>query len=193
MEDFPEILVIALHCSARSRDLEAMRSDLAALDETGAHGPLFEAIRTATRGGIAALSGDIGEGLRLYRDARAALADLDVLVRTRTDGDGHGRRSPEREPRPRRPSTRPVRLFQRIGARPFLEQLDELAGPAVGWREPVRRGPMVPTCPRLQSPRTRLSGSSTASSSRRSVGYPSAMATLSRRTSSTSRTSPASA
>jgi tetratricopeptide (TPR) repeat protein len=78
MEPYPFIMAIAMRADLWLGDLEAARADLAALDSIGAHGPLPDAERLVFAAGVAALQGERGEALRLYRDGRRSLREFGI-------------------------------------------------------------------------------------------------------------------
>ena len=73
---YPGIVALATRCSIGLRDLAAARADLALFESQGAHGPSLAADRALLRAGIAALSGEMAEALRAYRDALAGYRAL---------------------------------------------------------------------------------------------------------------------
>ena len=77
---FPTMIALAARCALWSRDIDAARSDLALYDEAGAHGPAPAAYRQVMAAGVAALSGDVNEALRDYRESRSALRLLGLRL-----------------------------------------------------------------------------------------------------------------
>jgi len=133
MEPFPDIVHVAVRANLWARDLEAARSDLRVLDATGAHGAVVNAHRMVANAGIAALAGDATEALRLYRDAQRnlrergmrfvlALAGIDMATLLREQPETAEATAEARE------------ILTEIGAKPFLERLEEAAAAAAAQR-----------------------------------------------------------
>jgi tetratricopeptide (TPR) repeat protein len=112
------------------RELDAARSDLQALDETGVHGGVIEIRRATIRAGLAALEGRPQEAAVAYRQAirdfddqhlafDAALTALDMTAFV-------GMSEPEVGPI----AAAARAFFARVGAAPFVERLDAALGAA---------------------------------------------------------------
>jgi tetratricopeptide (TPR) repeat protein len=105
-------------------NLEDARADLTELDATGVHGRVVENRRATIRAGIAAAEGRIADALSTYRDAMRTWRDLGI------GNDEHftaldmvfliGPANPEVKPY----AETAREFFERVGARPFVEQLD---------------------------------------------------------------------
>ncbi len=74
--DLPSVLPAAARAALWDGDGAAARDDLAALDDSGFHGPAIQADRRTLRAGIAALEGRPADALALYREALRAWRDL---------------------------------------------------------------------------------------------------------------------
>ncbi len=116
-------------------DAHGAAADLEALDAIGAHGPAIELRRLANVAGISALEGRVGEALAAYRDALAqarvhglawdeALTGLDMAILLDAA-----------DPEVLAAADGARAIFERLGARPFLERLDAA----------MARGPAVPS------------------------------------------------
>jgi class 3 adenylate cyclase/tetratricopeptide (TPR) repeat protein len=103
-------------------DVETAQADLAALDGTGVQGPIVATRRRTVAAGIAALEGRIADATALYREALQgwkdvgmgwdeALTGLDMVLLIGADANAQVASA-----------TRAV--FERLGARPYLERLD---------------------------------------------------------------------
>ncbi len=103
-------------------DVETARADLAALDGTGVQGPIVATRRRTLAAGIAALEGRIADATALYREALQgwkdvgmgwdeALTGLDMVLLIGADANAQVASA-----------TRAV--FERLGARPYIERLD---------------------------------------------------------------------
>jgi hypothetical protein len=112
------------------RDLDAARTDLHALDETGVHGGVIEIRRATIHAGLAALEGRPREAAVAYRQAirdfddqhlafDAALTALDMAAFV-------GMSEPEVGPI----AAAAREFFARVGATPYLERLDAAVGTA---------------------------------------------------------------
>jgi class 3 adenylate cyclase/tetratricopeptide (TPR) repeat protein len=106
-------------------DVNQIRADLVAIDATGFHGPVVEARRETMRAGITALEGRAKEAVAMYLRAiegwrqlkivwEQALTGLD-MVKVLDPGSAEVQQVAE--------ETR--QIFGRLGAKPYLEQLDE--------------------------------------------------------------------
>jgi class 3 adenylate cyclase/tetratricopeptide (TPR) repeat protein len=120
----PSYYYQAARAALWDRDLDAARSDLQALDETGVHGGVIEIRRATIRAGLAALEGRPREAVLAYRQAirdfddqhlafDAALTALDMTAFV-------GMSEPEVGPM----AAAARAFFARVGARPFVERLD---------------------------------------------------------------------
>jgi len=118
----------ALALSARAalwaRDLDAARSDLDALDKSGVHGPAIEAERAVIRAGMAALEGRTQEALAGYRIANAAWHALDLPWDEALTAIDMARLIGPDDPDVQNAAASGQEILARLGARPFLSQLD---------------------------------------------------------------------
>jgi hypothetical protein len=129
----PSLYPLAARAATWLRDHVAMRSDLAALDSTTAHGRAVSARRTVVEAGIAALEGRSGEAIARYRTALRAFDDLGMpWDRALTAIDMATVLDPT-DPEVREAAAAAREILARLGARPFLERLE--AAMATGSRE----------------------------------------------------------
>ena len=131
----PSLLYWGARLALWDGNLDDARAGLAALDATGVHGRVVENRRATIRAGLAAAEGRTGDALSTYRDAMRTWRDLAI------GNDEHftaldmvfliGPANPEVEPYARAARE----FFERVGARPFVEQLDRaMAGAGVPSR-----------------------------------------------------------
>ena len=121
----PALLARAGRAALWIGDIPGAREDLAALDAAGVHGPAIEADRLTIRAGVATFGGRSGDALSLHREALQvwrelglpwdeALCGLDMaLLLDPTDPEVTAAADSARE------------IFARLGAKPFLAQLEE--------------------------------------------------------------------
>ncbi|MFI5255105.1 MAG: ATP-binding protein, partial [Candidatus Limnocylindrales bacterium] len=115
-----------------ARDAAAARDILGALDATGVHGAAIEAVRLGLRAGIAALEGNAGEALGLYRETLRVWRDLDVHYEGALVGMTMALLLDPAEPEVAEAGRSAREVLARLGASTLLAQLD--AAPAA--REP---------------------------------------------------------
>jgi class 3 adenylate cyclase/tetratricopeptide (TPR) repeat protein len=112
------------------RDLDAARSDLRALDETGVHGGVIEIRRATIRAALAALEGRSREAAIAYRQAIRDFEDqhlaFDASLTALDMSAFVGMSEPEVGPI----AAAAREFFARVGARPFVERLDAAVGAA---------------------------------------------------------------
>jgi class 3 adenylate cyclase/tetratricopeptide (TPR) repeat protein len=132
----PLFLPDALRAAVWAGDLARVREAHARLEASHATGPLIDAERAAARAGLAALEGRVDDAVAGYRDAMArhraihsdsaaARAGLDLV---RLVGGSH--------PAVRDAAAEARSIFERVGARPYLDLLDAaLAGKGIEVRQ----------------------------------------------------------
>jgi hypothetical protein len=126
-----------------SRDREGAAEDLAAIDETGMHGPAIELRRATIRAGIAALDGRTAEAIALYRVAREGFRDLPVLWDEALIGIDMALLLDPRELDVQAAAARSREILTRLGARPFLDRLEAALAaeePESPSRRPIEAG-----------------------------------------------------
>jgi class 3 adenylate cyclase/tetratricopeptide (TPR) repeat protein len=121
----PDALPLPARAALWDRDAETVRADLAELDASGVHGPALEADRTTIRAGIAALEGRTADALALYREARRAWRDLGLPWDEALCGIDMAVVLDPTEPDVRAAAEAAREVLTRLGAKPFLERLEE--------------------------------------------------------------------
>ena len=119
-------------------DLESVRHDLDATIATGVHGTVIDAQLVTLRAGIAALEGRVDDSRIHYRDALTRWRELrQEWLEALTCLDLVSLLGPD-DPDAPAAADRAREVFERLGARPFLERLD--AALADGGRAAAPRG-----------------------------------------------------
>jgi class 3 adenylate cyclase/tetratricopeptide (TPR) repeat protein len=131
MEAFPEAILLAARASLWLRDLEATRADLAELDRQGVHGPMPNALRIVFQAGVAALDGRMAEALGLYREGRDRLRERRLRFMLALSGIDMATLLPG-EPETAEAVAEAREILTELGARPFLERLEQAAAEAQG-------------------------------------------------------------
>jgi class 3 adenylate cyclase/tetratricopeptide (TPR) repeat protein len=117
------LIPIAVRAALWGRDIERAREVADLLDADPASGQGIAAVRIAARAGIAALEGHRDEAVAGYRHALARLRDLgDAFEFARTGLDFVLLVGPE-EPAARAAGEEARVIFERVGARPYLDRL----------------------------------------------------------------------
>ncbi|MGZ8562586.1 MAG: ATP-binding protein, partial [Candidatus Limnocylindria bacterium] len=147
----PEFRYRAARPALWDGDLEAARTDLAALDATGVHGPVVELRRTTIRAGLAALEGRPAEALGQYREAIRGWRELGVHWDEALTGIDLGTLLDPSDPYVRNVAESTREILVRLGAKPFLERLDAAMG-RVQAAEPSADGATKPTESRSATP-----------------------------------------
>jgi tetratricopeptide (TPR) repeat protein len=112
-------------------DVDAVRADLAALDATGVHGPIVEVRRTTLRAGLAALEGRAAEAAALYREALRGWRELGIVWDEVLTSIDMATLLDPADPEVRAAAASSREILSRLGARPYLDRLDEaMARPA---------------------------------------------------------------
>ncbi|MGZ6299617.1 MAG: hypothetical protein ACXWMN_03875, partial [Candidatus Limnocylindria bacterium] len=124
----PEFNYRAARPALWDRDVEAARSDLAALDATGVHGSVVELRRLTIRAGLAALEGRPADALGQYREALRGWHGLGLAWDEALTGLDMAILLEPSEPEVRTVAEATRQILVRLGARPFLERLDGAMG-----------------------------------------------------------------
>jgi class 3 adenylate cyclase/tetratricopeptide (TPR) repeat protein len=132
----PYAFYSAGRCGLWGGRLDDVLTDLAALEETGVHGRVAEVRRTTMRAGIAALEGRTGEALALYAEALKSWSDLGMKWDEALTGIDMATALNTTSPEVTAAAASAREILERLGARPFLERLDEaLAHSGVASRD----------------------------------------------------------
>jgi hypothetical protein len=110
-------------------DAEGARADLAGLDGSGIHGAAIDNVRATLRAGITALEGRTAEALAGYRAANAAWRSLDLPWDGALTAIDMAHVLDRGLPEVRAAAAEARQILARIGARPFLGQLEALVAP----------------------------------------------------------------
>jgi tetratricopeptide (TPR) repeat protein len=105
-------------------DAAEARADLAALDDSGVHGPALETGRATIRAGIAALEGRTADALGQYRDALREWRDLGLVWDEALCGLDMAILLDPAEPEVRAAADAAREILVRLEAAPFLARLD---------------------------------------------------------------------
>ena len=126
VSNLPDALARAARSALWVGDASGAAADLAALDATGVHGPAMEADRMVIRSGLAALDSRPTDALVGYREALRSWRDLGLAwdealagidMATLLDSADHEVGSATQSAQV---------ILARLGARPFLERLDQV-------------------------------------------------------------------
>jgi class 3 adenylate cyclase/tetratricopeptide (TPR) repeat protein len=135
----PEFIYRAARPALWDGDLEAARSDLAALDATGVHGSVVELRRMTVRAGVAALEGRSADALAQYREALRGWHDLGLAWDEALTGIDMATLLEPSEPEVRTAAESTREILVRLGARPYLERLDAAMGTSTSARRSTSR------------------------------------------------------
>jgi len=124
----PEFIYRAARPALWEGDVEAARSDLAALDATGVHGSVVELRRMTLRAGLTALEGRPADALAQYREALVGWHDLGLAWDEALTGLDMATLLEPSEPEVRTAAESSRQILVRLGAKPFLERLDAAMG-----------------------------------------------------------------
>ena len=135
-------------CALWERDGEQGAAALAALDSTGARGPVVDMDRRTIRAGLAALEGRSGDALLAFREALAGWRDLGSPWREALTAITMAMLLDPADPEVRMAAESAREILVRLQAAPFIVRLDAaLAGP------PDRAGdPAAPTTASVARP-----------------------------------------
>ena len=120
----PEFMYRAARAALWGGDTEAARTDLAALDATGVHGPVVELRRTTIRAGLAALEMRPADALGLYREVLRGWHDLGLPWDEALTAIDMATFLDPSEPEVRALAGSGREILARLGAKPFLARLD---------------------------------------------------------------------
>ncbi len=122
---------LAARASIRAGDAASAAGDLAAIEATGLRGPAIDARRAAIRAGLAALDGRGADAMALYRDANRRFRDSGLPFDEGLTAIEMATLLDPAEPEARAAIDAGRAILEKLGARPFVEQLDAaLAHPA---------------------------------------------------------------
>ena len=121
-----QVTALAARCALWQGEREALAADLASLDQSGEFGRAVEATRASLHGGLAALDGNEGDAVRLYREARRTLTDLDLPWSLALVGIDMAHWLPLDLPEVAEARADARGHLERLGATALLRQLDEL-------------------------------------------------------------------
>jgi tetratricopeptide (TPR) repeat protein len=120
----PEFLYRAARPALWEGDVEAARSDLAALDATGVHGSVVELRRMTLRAGLVALEGRPADALVQYREALVGWHDLGLAWDEALTGIDMATLLDPSEPEVRTVADSTRQILDRLAAKPYLQRLD---------------------------------------------------------------------
>ncbi|MEP7040553.1 MAG: hypothetical protein ABI864_03165, partial [Chloroflexota bacterium] len=120
----PEFRYRAARPAMWDGDVEAARTDLAALDATGVHGSVVELRRMTIRAGLTALEGRTADALALYRGALRGWRDLGLTWDEALTGIDMATLLEPSDPEVITVAESSRQTFIRLGAKPFLQRLD---------------------------------------------------------------------
>ncbi|MEO6351346.1 MAG: adenylate/guanylate cyclase domain-containing protein [Candidatus Limnocylindrales bacterium] len=127
----------AARCALWARDVEALRTDLAAFDATGIHGRVVEIRRTTMRAGLAALEGRLSDALRFFQAAIGGWHDVGMTWDEALTGLDVATVLDAKDLNVRVIVASTREILERLGAQPYLARLDGLiAGVGVRHHEP---------------------------------------------------------
>jgi len=120
----PEFRYRAARPALWEGDVEAARTDLAALDATGVRGAVAELRRTTIRAGIAALEGQPANALVQYREALRGWHDVGLAWDEALAGIDMATLLDPTEAEVRAAAASAREILVRVGAKPFVARLD---------------------------------------------------------------------
>jgi class 3 adenylate cyclase/tetratricopeptide (TPR) repeat protein len=148
----PEFNYRAARPALWERDVEAARSDLAALDATGVHGSVVELRRMTIRAGLAALQRGLADALGQYREALRGWHGLGLAWDEALTGLDMATLLEPSEPEVRIAAESSRQILVRLGAKPFVERLDAAMGgsrsaesPTAAAAEPTKSRSATPS------------------------------------------------
>ena len=104
------------------------RTDLAAINATGWHGPVIDARRETIEAGIAALEGHTREAIGLYGEALGSWRGLKVTWEEALTGLDMVRVLDTSIPEVKAVAVSTGQIFERLGAAPYLAMLNDALG-----------------------------------------------------------------
>jgi len=108
-----------------SRDAGGVSAALTGLDATGMHRPTLEASRMTLRAGLAALDGRTADALALYREALHTWRDLGLIWDEALGAIDMTTALDLSEPEVQAAAEAAREILVRLGARPFIDRLDD--------------------------------------------------------------------
>ena len=132
----PSAILLAGRAAIEAGEIGAARATLDRLDRVGTHGAMLDADRRTILAGVAAAEGRPTEALVEYRDAQRRWRELGLDFDLARSGLGFVTSLPD-EPEAREAAEESRRIFERLGARPFVERVDAALGAAAA---PTRTG-----------------------------------------------------
>jgi len=121
-----EAATLAARVALWSRDPIAARAELALLDATGRHGRAIDTDRLTVRAGIAALEGRPTDAQAMYREARSAWHDLGLPWDEALCAIDMATLLDPSDQEVRDAGVAAREILVRLGARPFIERLDDV-------------------------------------------------------------------
>jgi tetratricopeptide (TPR) repeat protein len=119
----PPAVMLAGRAALEAREPAAARATLDRLDRVGTHGAMLDADRRTILAGLAAAEGRPTEALAEYRDALRRWRELGLDFDLARCGLEFLTSLPD-EPEAREAAEESRRIFERLGARPFIERVD---------------------------------------------------------------------
>jgi tetratricopeptide (TPR) repeat protein len=119
----PSAILLAGRAALEAGEPAAARATLDRLDRVGTHGAMLDADRRTILAGLAAAEGRPTEALAEYRDAMRRWRELGLDFDLARCGLEFVTSLPD-EPEAREAAEESRRIFERLGARPFLERID---------------------------------------------------------------------
>lgn len=121
-----QVTSLAARCALWTGDREGLAADLAFLDRSGEYGRMVEAIRASLHAGLDALDGNDTDAVRVYREARRTLAELDLPWSLALVGIDMAHCLPIDLPDVADARAESRRILERLGAAAPLRLLDEV-------------------------------------------------------------------
>jgi tetratricopeptide (TPR) repeat protein len=132
----PSAILLAGRAALEAGEPAAARATLDRLDRVGTHGAMLDADRRTILGGLAAAEGRPTEALAEYRDALRRWRELGLDFDLARSGLEFVTSLPD-EPEAHEAAEESRRIFERLGARPFVERVDVALQEAA---EPTTKG-----------------------------------------------------
>jgi tetratricopeptide (TPR) repeat protein len=127
----PSAILLAGRAAIEAGELAASRATLDRLDRVGTHGAMLDADRRTILAGLAAAEGRPTEALAEYRDSLRRWRELGLDFDLARCGLEFVKALPD-EPEAREAAEESRRIFERLGAHPFVERVEAaLEAPAV--------------------------------------------------------------
>ncbi len=133
----PPAYINAARAALTMRDPGRARAALEGLDATGVRGPALAMQREAMEAGLAALDGHPVEAIDGFRDTARRLKEAGMVLEVALNGLLSVRLLGSSDPHARVLAEEARDIFVRMGARPFIEQLDDALAEPSDEQEPV--------------------------------------------------------